>query len=80
MGYGLDGQGSIASKSKIFLFTACRPALELTQPPFQWVPGPLSPWLKQFGHEADHSSPFTVKVKNDGAIPALPHISSLHIA
>jgi hypothetical protein len=43
MGYGLDGQGSISGKEKIFLFcTASRLALGLTQPPIQWMPGVLS--------------------------------------
>jgi hypothetical protein len=34
-----------------------------TQPPIQWVPGALSLGVKQPGHEADHSSPSSAKVK-----------------
>jgi hypothetical protein len=81
MGYGLDGQGSIPGRGKIFLsFIASRPALGPTQPPIQWVPGALSPGVKWYGHEADHSPPSSVKVKNCGAIPPLPHMSSWHSA
>jgi hypothetical protein len=60
-----------------FLFsTASRPALGPTQPPIQWVPGTLSPGGKWPGHEADHSPPSFAEVKNGGAIPPLPHMSS----
>jgi hypothetical protein len=72
MGYRVDGPGSSPGRSKIFLFfTASRPALGPTQPHIQWVPGALSP-----GQEADHSPPSSAEVKNDGAIPPLPHMSS----
>jgi hypothetical protein len=43
--------------------------------PIQWVPGPVSPGIKQQGCEADHSPPSSAKV-NDGAIPPLSHTSS----
>jgi len=33
-----------------------RVALWTTQPPSQWVPWTLSPWIEWLGHEADHSS------------------------
>jgi hypothetical protein len=53
----------------IFLFdTMSRPALGLTQPPIQWVPGALSLEVKWLGHEADHSPPFRMC----GSIPPLP--------
>jgi hypothetical protein len=62
-----------------FLFpTVTRPALVPTQPTIQWVPGALSPGVKQQGHEADHSPPSSAEVKNGGAIPSLPHASSWH--
>jgi hypothetical protein len=35
---------------------------------------------KAAGREADYSSPSSVEVKNDGARPQLPHMSSLHSA
>jgi hypothetical protein len=60
-GYGLDEKGgriSSPGRMKNFLFsTSSRPALGLTQPPIQWVPGALSPGVKQPGCEADHSPP-----------------------
>jgi hypothetical protein len=38
MDYGMDGQGSIPSMGKIFLFsTSPRPVLESAQPPIQWI-------------------------------------------
>jgi hypothetical protein len=77
MGYGLDGQGSISGRGKIFLFSAAsRPDLGPTQLPIQWVPGALSPGLKQPGREADHSHPSSAEVKNDAIIYPLPHTSS----
>jgi hypothetical protein len=58
---------------KIFFFsTASRPTLGPTQSPIQWVPGALSPGVKQWGHEANHSPPSSAEVKKDGAIPPLP--------
>jgi hypothetical protein len=35
-----------------------------TQSPTNWIPGVLSPWVKQPGREADHKTPSTAKVKN----------------
>jgi len=49
----------------IFLFsTASRTARGLTQPLIQWVLGVLSLGVKQPGHEADHSPPSRVEIKN----------------
>jgi hypothetical protein len=48
----------------IFLFTTTsRTALRPTQPSVQWVPGVLSLWVKQPGHEADYSPPSIAEVK-----------------
>jgi hypothetical protein len=66
---------------KIFLVsTASRPVLGPIHPPAQWVSGTTSPGVKRPGREADHSPPFSAEVKNGGAIPPLPHMSSWHIA
>jgi hypothetical protein len=46
------------------------------QPPIQWVPGAFSLRVKQLGHEADHSSPSSAKVKKGGAITSTPQMSS----
>jgi hypothetical protein len=34
-----------------------------TRPPIQWVPGALSPEVKQPGREVDHSPPTSAEVK-----------------
>jgi hypothetical protein len=61
---------------EIFLFsTASRLALGTSQPPIQWVPGPLSLGVKPPGREADHSHPCSANFKIDGAMPPLPHTS-----
>jgi hypothetical protein len=46
-------------------------ALEATQPPIQWVPQALSPWVNWLGHEADHS-PTSTAQGISAAIPLLP--------
>jgi hypothetical protein len=51
-----------------------------TQPPIQWIPGALSSGVKRPGREADHPPPSSAEVKNCGAIPPLPHMSSRHNA
>jgi hypothetical protein len=58
-GYGLDDRG-VRVRDLIglrLLSTLSRPALGLTQPPIEWVPGALSPGVKRQGREADHSPP-----------------------
>jgi hypothetical protein len=75
-GYRLDIQGGIPYIGKIFLFSiASRPAPGSTWPPIKSVSG-----VKWLGHEADHSPPCSAEVKNDGAIPPLPDMSSWHSA
>jgi hypothetical protein len=55
---GLDGQGLIPRKGKIFLFfTASRSALGLTQPPILLVLGAFSQGVMGSGREADNSPP-----------------------
>jgi hypothetical protein len=64
-GYGLDdrGVGSRVPVGSRMFSTSSRPALGSTQPPFQWVPGALSPEIKRPGREADHSPPASAEVK-----------------
>jgi hypothetical protein len=66
MDCGLDGQGLISGRGKRFLHSV--------QCPIQRVPGALSPEVKRPGR--DHSPPSSAEVKNDGAIPPLPHTFS----
>jgi methylaspartate ammonia-lyase len=48
------------------LASVSRPALGLTQPPVQWVPGVLSPELKRGrGRHADHSPPSSAEIDNE---------------
>jgi hypothetical protein len=65
LSYGRDGRGFESRQGLgIFLFTtASRPALGPTQPPIQWVQGPLSLGVKRPGREADHSPPCGTEVK-----------------
>jgi hypothetical protein len=64
----VPGRGTV-----FFLYaTASRPALELTQPPIQWVPAALSPGLERPGHEADHSPPSSSEVNNACSYTSTP--------
>jgi hypothetical protein len=59
----------------IFLFsTASGPYLEPTQPPIQWVSGPLSLRVKRPDREADHSPPSSAEVKNLWSYTSTPQI------
>jgi hypothetical protein len=81
MGYSLDAQNLIPSRSKKFFSTpqhADRLCKGSTQPPTQGVPRALSWEVKWPECEADHSPPSSAEVKNGGAIPPLPDISSWH--
>jgi hypothetical protein len=64
-GYGLDDRGvrvRVPVGSRIFSRSS-RPALWCTQSPVQWVPGALSPEVKQPGREADHSPPARAEIR-----------------
>jgi hypothetical protein len=52
--------------------TSSRPAVEPIQRRIQWVPGALSPGIKQQGHEADHSPPSSAEVKNEWSYTPTP--------
>jgi hypothetical protein len=51
---------------------ASRAVLGPIQPPIQWVPGALSPRVKQVGREGDHSLPSSVEVKNAWSYTSTP--------
>jgi hypothetical protein len=53
-----------------------RPVLGPTQPPIKWVTGALSPGIKRPGREADHSSPTSAEVKDNGSIYPLSNTFS----
>jgi hypothetical protein len=78
MSYGLDSPGfdSWLGQEIFLCSTVARTAMRLTQSPIQWVPGALSPGVKHLGCEADHSPPSNAELKNAGAIPPLPYMSS----
>jgi hypothetical protein len=67
-GKGIDIRGFLSC-------TSSRLALRPTQSPIHSVN-----CVKRLGRDADHSPPSSVEVKNGGAIPPLPDISSWHRA
>jgi hypothetical protein len=77
--YGLDdrGVGVESWYGQNFLFTSSRPALGRTQPPIQWVPGPLSRGVKRQGHKADHSPPPSAEVKKMWIYTSTPQYASM---
>jgi hypothetical protein len=48
-----------------FFITVFRTILGPTQPPIQREPGVLSLGVKRLGREADHSPPYSAKMKNE---------------
>jgi hypothetical protein len=60
----------------LLYFAASRQALSSTQPPVQWVSGASTLDVKVPVLEADRSKPSSAEVKNGGAIPPRPHMSS----
>jgi hypothetical protein len=53
-----------------------RPVLGPIQLPIPWVAGAISAGRKRQQHEADHSPPSRVEVKNGGATAPIPRTSS----
>jgi len=53
---------SVKGKERIFLCTAFRPSLGLTQPPIHWMPGALSPGVELSGRVSDNSPPTSGEV------------------
>jgi hypothetical protein len=71
-GYGLDGRGSITGRGKIVLISVTSKTSSGACP----ASCPIrTGWISP-RREADHSSPTSAEVKNGGAIPPLPHMSS----
>jgi hypothetical protein len=71
---GWPGFDSWQGQEIFLISTASKPALGLTQPPVQWVPG-LFPWGQSDWSIKLATPPASAKVKNGGAIPPLPHTS-----
>jgi hypothetical protein len=69
-----DRSSRIGSVKNFFIVAG--PALGPTQPPNQWVPEALCPWVKRLGRESDDSLLFSAEVKNDGATSSLLLTSS----
>jgi hypothetical protein len=69
---GPKDRSSSPGKVKNFLFSTSRPVLGPTQPPIQWVPGALSPGVKQPEREADHSPPTNAEVKKTWVCTSTP--------
>jgi hypothetical protein len=67
----------IPSKDKGFFFfiRTCRPALESSQPPIQWVLVALSLGIKRLRHEADHLPLSSIEVKNEWSYTFTPPCS-----
>jgi hypothetical protein len=75
----LAGRTGFSSQQEQDFFlqsAASRPVLKSDQPLIQIVPRALSPGVNRPGRKTDHSPPSSTDVKNDGAIPPLPHTSS----
>jgi hypothetical protein len=60
----------------LLLSTESRPALILSQPSIQEVPGAVTSAVERPGYEANNSLPSSAFVKGAGAIPPFPHMSS----
>jgi hypothetical protein len=48
----------------VLFATTCRLSLGTTQPSLQWIPGAISPGVKQPGREANNSPRSSVEIKN----------------
>jgi len=74
----------ICSQGIFFFTTVSRQNLGPTEPPIQWVPGPLFLGVKGLEHEADHSLPCRADVKNawnyTTILPLCIHRAMLNLA
>jgi hypothetical protein len=75
----LDDWGSILGRGNdgLLLFASASGAtLGAAQPPIQWVPVVLFLEVKRPSREADHSPPYSAKVKNMWNYASIPALSS----
>jgi hypothetical protein len=82
LGYRLDDLQFRSQYRQVILFFSktSRQTLKPSQPPIQWVMGPLSLGEKRPGHETDHSLSSCVKVKNEWSCAStLPCVLSWHV-
>jgi hypothetical protein len=71
---GRPGFDSRQGLGILLIATASRPALRLTQPHIQGVPGIISLGVKRPVREADHSPPYSAEVKNEWSYTSTPSI------
>jgi len=62
LNFQYSGQAGCLGRETCLLTAASRLTLRPIQPPRQWVPGALSPGVKQSGHEADLSTPSSAEI------------------
>jgi hypothetical protein len=75
----MDGGVPFPSRARdVSLLHSIQTGSRSNQLPIKLILGALSTGTKQPRGEANHSLLFTAQVKNDGAIPPLPHTSSWH--
>jgi hypothetical protein len=70
-------RGSISGRGKRCFLHSVQTGSGAHPISFQMGTGALSPGVRRPGREVDHSPPYSVEVKNCGAITLLPHTSSL---
>ena len=73
LNFQYSGQAGCLGREISLFTTASRLALRPTQPPIQWVPGALSPGVKQSEHEADLSTPSSAEVNECSYTTTLPY-------
>jgi hypothetical protein len=80
MGYGVNGLGSVPGRTRLFLLHSVQSCPGDHPGPYPMGTRVPSLGVKWPDHEADNSSLPGAKVKNHGAIPPLPDMSSWYIA
>jgi hypothetical protein len=73
MGYWLNGWGSLPGRERISsLLHNVQTGFGVHLASYSMEPENISPEIKGPGREADHQTPYNVKVKNVGGIPTNP--------